>query len=436
MKFDTPAATNPIDRLKVIGRPTDRIDGPLKTTGTAPYAYERHDVVAGQAYGYVVGAGIAKGRIASLDTGRAKDAPGVLAIVTAENAGKLGKGKYNTARLLGGPDIDHYHQAIAVVVAETFEQATAAAALIRVEYAPADGRFDLEEALKTAPLAKDPNSPEKDAPPESRTGDFEQAFAQAAVKLDQHYTTPDQSHSMMEPHASIAAWEGDKLTVWTSNQMIDWGRTDLATNLGIPKEKVRFVSPYIGGGFGCKLFLRSDAVMAALGAKAAGRPVKVALSRPFIPNNTTHRPATRQRIRIGAGADGRIIAIAHESGSGDLPDGQPETATNQTRLLYAGPNRLTSMRLAVMDLPEGNAMRAPGEAPGMMALEIAMDELAERLGLDPLEFRKRNDTQVDPEHPERRYSQRQLVECMRVGAERFGWDKRNPQPGKIRDGRW
>ncbi|MGY4445499.1 xanthine dehydrogenase YagR molybdenum-binding subunit [Bradyrhizobium sp. i1.3.1] len=323
-----------------------------------------------------------------------------------------------------------------MVVAETFEQATAAAALIRVEYAHADGRFDLEEALKTAPLAKDPNSTEKDAPPESRTGDFEQAFAQAPVKLVELYTTPDQSHSMMEPHASIAAWNGDKLTVWTSNQMIDWGRTDLATTLGIPKDNVRFVSPYIGGGFGCKLFLRSDAVMAALGARAAGRPVKVALARPFIPNNTTHRPATRQRIRIGAGADGRIIAIAHESGSGDLPDGQPETAIDQTRLLYAGPNRLTSMRLAVMDLPEGSAMRAPGEAPGMMALEIAMDELAERLSLDPVELRVRNDTRVDPEKPDRPFSQRNLVRCLREGAERFGWTRRSATPGAVRDGHW
>ena len=256
------------------------------------------------------------------------------------------------------------------------------------------------------------------------------------MKLDELYTTPDQSHSMMEPHASIAAWNGDKLTVWTSNQMIDWGRTDLATTLGIPKDNVRFVSPYIGGGFGCKLFLRSDAVMAALGAKAAGRPVKVALPRPFVPNNTTHRPATRQRIRIGAGADGRIIAIAHESGSGDLPDGQPETATNQTRLLYAGANRLTSMRLAVLDLPEGNAMRAPGEAPGMMALEIAMDELAEKLGLDPVELRVRNDTQVDPEKPDRPFSQRNLVRCLREGAERFGWRRRNASPGAVRDGHW
>ena len=214
----------------------------------------------------------------------AQRAPGVIAIVTAENAGKLGKGKFNTAKLLGGPEIDHYHQAVAVVVAETFEEATAAAALVRVEYAPLGRALRSRRGAEDRAACKRPEQPrEGQGPPESRTGDFEQAFAQAPVKLDELYTTPDQSHSMMEPHASIASWNGDKLTVWTSNQMIDWGRTDLATTLGIPKENVRFVSPYIGGGFGCKLFLRSDAVMAALGAKAAGRPVKVALPRPFDP---------------------------------------------------------------------------------------------------------------------------------------------------------
>lgn len=436
MKFDKPAGANPIDRMRVVGHAHPRIDGPLKTSGKATYAYEHHDVVANPAYGAIVGSAISKGRIEQMDVKAAERAAGVIAVVTAENAGKIGKGKFNTAKLLGGPEVDHYHQAIAVVVAETFEQARTAAALVRVKYSHKEGSFDLDEALKDAPLAKDPNSPDKDAPPENRTGDFEQAFSQAPVQLDELYTTPDQSHSMMEPHASIAEWKGDKLTVWTSNQMIDWGRSDLAITLGIPKENVRFVSPYVGGGFGGKLFLRSDALMAALGAKAAGRPVKVALPRPLVPNNTTHRPATRQRIRIGATRDGHIMAIAHESGSGDLPDGQPETAINQTRLLYAGPNRLTSMRLAVLDLPEGNSMRAPGEAPGMMALEIAMDELAEKLGIDPVKLRILNDTLVDPEKPDRPFSQRNLVRCLREGAERFDWRNRNSNPANRREGSW
>ncbi len=433
MKFDTPATTNPIDQLKVIGKPTDRIDGPLKTTGTAPYAYERHDIAPNAAYGYVVGAGIAKGRIASMDVRAARTSPGVVAIVTAENAGKLTKGSFNTAKLLGGPEIDHYHQAVALVVANTFEQARAAAQLVRITYLSTPGKFHLASEKDGAPLAK---ASDFSGEPETRVGDFAGAFAAAPVQLDATYTTPDQSHAMMEPHATTAAWQGDQLTVWTANQMIDWGVGDLAKTLGIAKADVRLVSPFIGGGFGGKLFLRADVLLAALGARAAGRPVKVALQRPLMMNNTTHRPATIQRIRLGAGRDGKLTSIGHEGWSGDLPGGSPETAVNQTRLLYAGAHRMTATRLAVLDLPEGNAMRAPGEAPGMMALEIAMDEMAEKLGLDPVEFRILNDTQVDPEMPARAYSQRQLIQCLRTGAQTFGWNRRIAQPGQLREGRW
>src|ERR1700743_2796912 len=432
MKFDTPATTNPIDHLKVIGHSTSRIDCPRKTTGRATYAYEWHDRVAPPAYGYIGGSAIAKGRIAAMDLSRAKASSGVIAIVTAESAGNLGKGKYNTAKLLGGPEIDHYHQGVAIVVAETFEQARSAAELVKVDYEEAKGAFDLADGRNGAKMA--PVS--EGGQPETSVGDFSGAFAAAAVQLDATYTTPDQAHAMMEPHASIAAWDGDKLTLWTSNQMIAWTTGDVAKTLGIPQENVRLLSPFIGGGFGGKLFLRADAVLAALGARAAGRPVKVALQRPLIFNNTTHRPATIQRIRIGADRDGKITAIGHESWSGNLPEGRPETAVQQTRLLYAGENRMTALKLAMLDLPEGNAMRAPGEAPGMMALEIAMDEMAERLKLDPIEFRSRNDTQLDPQPPNRPFSQRQLVACMRLGAERFGWSARDSRPGKTRDGRW
>jgi xanthine dehydrogenase YagR molybdenum-binding subunit len=455
MRFDTPATTNPIDQLKIVGKPVDRIDGPLKTTGTAPYAYERHDVVPDPAYGYVVGSAIAKGRMAFVDLTEAKAAPGVLAVVTAENAGKLGKGDLNTARLLGGPDVQHYHQAIALVVAETFEQARAAAQLIQVNYVRTTGEFDLSTAKSTA--VRPDHVVGGNGVPDTATGDFARAFAAAPVQLDATYTTPDQAHAMMEPHASTAAWDGEKLTVWTSNQMIDWTKSDLAKTLGIAKENVRLISPYIGGGFGGKLFLRADALLAALGARAAGRPVKVALPRALIFNNTTHRAATIQRIRIGATEDGKITAIAHETWSGDLPGGRPEAAAMQTRLLYAGANRLTTTRLALLDLPESSSMRAPGEAPGLMALEIAIDEMAEKLGLDPIEFRIINDTQVVPDNPCSAvshdphtlkvsqaglrnpglpFSQRHLNECFRTGAERFGWNKRNPRPGQLREGRW
>jgi len=432
MKFDKPATANPIDQMKVVGQPRDRIDGPRKVAGTARYAYEQHDVVPNQAYGYVVGAGIAKGKLTAIDTTAAKNAPGVLAVVTAKEAGKLEKGKRNTAHLLAASEIEHYHQAVAVVVAESFEQARAAANLVKVDYAPTKGRFDLEAAKGSAtePKGDDPSLAD------TRTGDFAGAFAKAEVKLDETYTTPDESHAMMEPHATLAAWEGDKLTLWTSNQMVGWAVGDLAQTLGIPKENVRVVSPFIGGGFGGKLFLRADILMAALGARAARRPVKLALQRPLMINNTTHRPATIQRIRIGAGRDGKITAIGHESWSGDLPGGSPEVAVQQTRLLYAGANRLTAMRLAELDLPEGNAMRAPGEAPGLMALEMAMDEMAERLDMDPIAFRIANDTQVDPEKPKRPFSMRNLQHCLELGAERFGWNSRSKRPGQRRDGQW
>lgn len=432
MKFDTPATNNPIDQLKVIGRATDRIDGKFKTTGTAHYAYERHDVAARQAYGYVLGSAIAKGRVTKIDVSKAKSAPGVLAVVSTLDVPRPAKGNLNTALLFGGAEIQHYHQAVAVVVAETFEQARAATSLIHVEYARANGKFDLHAEAAAAPLV----GAGKGKSGEHRVGDFEKAFAAAPVTLDRNYSTPDESHMSMEPHATIAAWNGDKLTLWTSNQMIAWGKRDVAKALDIDPKNVRLDSPYVGGGFGGKLFLRADAVLAALGARAAGRPVKLAMARPLIANNTTHRPATLQRIRIGAEKDGRITAIAHESTSGNLPEGDPETAVDQTKLIYAGANRLTAMRLAILDLPEGNAMRAPGEAPGMMALEVAIDEMAEKLGMDPIQFRIVNDTQTDPENPDRRFSQRQLIECLKIGAERFGWDRRNPKPASVQDGRW
>ena len=430
MKFDTPAGPNPLDRGRVIGIAHDRLDGPAKVTGTAPYAYERHDAAPKAAYGWIVGSAIAKGRIASIDTRAAEGAPGVLGIVTHANAGKLGKGQMNTAPLLGGPQVDHYDQAVALVVADTFENARDAAKLVRIDYTTEGGKFDLaaEQGTGVKPKSGDPDT---------KAGDFDAGFAAAPVKIDRTYTTPDHSHAMMEPHATTAAWNGDKLTLWTSNQMIAWGVGEVAKTLGIPKEDVRLVSPYIGGGFGSKLFLRADALMAALGARKVGRPVKVALARHQIPNNTTHRPATIQRIRLGANKDGVIDAIAHEVWSGDQPGGAPETAAMQTRLLYGGANRMTAHRLVTLNLPEGNAMRAPGEAVGLLALEVAMDELAEACGVDPVELRIRNDVQFDPEAGSQRpFSSRKLVECLRAGADRFGWAKRNPRPGQVRDGRW
>jgi xanthine dehydrogenase YagR molybdenum-binding subunit len=433
MKFDTPAGATPIDRQAVVGQPHVRVEGPLKVTGTARYAAEHHDVGPNLAYGYILGAAIAKGRITGIDLKAARAAPGVITIVTYETAGRVGGSNFFIHRMLAGPAVDHYHQPVAVVVAETFEQARAAAALVAVRYRREQGAFDLAAIKDSAPIG--PEAP-FGGPANNAVGDFDGAFAAAPVTVDETYTVPDQAHAMMEPHATIARWDGDKLTCWTSIQQIVAGERDVGKILGMPKEDIHLISPYIGGGFGGKWTAHGDLVLAAVAARLARRPVKIALQRPLMFNNTTHRAKTIQRVRLGANRDGRITAIGHDSWSGNLPGGGAEAAPIGTRDLYAGENRLLRRHLAVLDLMEANAMRAPGEAPGMMALEIAMDELAEKLGMDPVELRVINDAQADPEKPERPFSTRALVECLRTGAERFGWKDRPPAPASRRDGRW
>jgi xanthine dehydrogenase YagR molybdenum-binding subunit len=428
MKFGAPAGTNPIDQMKVVGQPLSRIDGPLKVTGTAIYAYEQHDAVANQAIGYIVGAPIAKGMIRSINLDAARAAPGVVAVITAQNAGLLSTGEFYVARALAGPAIDHYHQAVAIVVAQTFEQARAAAGLIHIDCVRTKGRFVLADVKETATPTK--------AMPDTAQGNFDTGFANAPVQVDAVFTTPNQSHAMMEPHATVASWEGDRLTLWTSVQIISWARRDLARILGIPVDAIRLVSPFIGGGFGGKATVLSDAVLAAVAARVTRRPVKVTLTRALMFNNTTHRPATIQRIRLGAASDGKIMAIGHECWSGNLENGLPELAPLATTSFYAGANRMTRTRLAVLDLPEGSAMRAPGEAPGLMALEVAMDELAEKLKMDPVQLRILNDTQMDPSKPELTFSTRPFIACLRTGSERFGWNGRAKHPGEKRDGRW
>lgn len=433
MQFTAPAGPNPIDQGKVVGHAHDRIDGRAKVCGTAPYAYERHQLAPNAAYGVMVGSTIATGKIQRIDTSLAEKAPGVLGVVTYKNAGKIKKAKTQAARSLAGPEVEHYDQAVALVVANTFEQARHAAKLVRVEYSAAQGRYDLAAEKVNAKVPKAGQF----GPADSKAGDFESAYAAAPVQVDGTFTTPDHSHMMMEPHATIAAWHGDQLLLWTSNQMIAWAVHDTSEILGMRPEKIHVSSPFIGGGFGGKLWVRSDAILAALGARLVKRPVKVALLRSQIPNNTSHRPATIQRVRIGAGTDGKIQAIAHENWSGNLNMFREERAGSQTKLLYAGANRLVTHRMADLDLPEGNAMRAPGEAVGHLSLEVVMDELAEKLKLDPVEFRIRNDVQYDPEKgPERPFSSRKLVECLQEGAKKFGWSKRNPNPGRMREGDW
>src|ERR1700722_3306359 len=432
MEMNAPVGSNALDvgAHGVVGKRLDRVDGRLKVTGGARYAYE---VEQGPktAYGFVVEASIGKGQIKSIDTGPAERAPGEILVLTYRNAPEQGSGDHHVAHpVLTGPQVAYYGLPVAFVVAETFEQARAAAYLVQVSYDSAPGKFSFRSRLDQA------RHHQGGAPPDSAVGDFAGAFAAAPVQLDVTYTTPLQSQAMMEPHATLAMWEGDNLILHTSNQMLNQGRDAVARTLGIPVEKVRLISPFIGGGFGSKLWVNADAILAAIAARQLNRPVKTALKRQQVFHVTTHRSDTIQRIRLGTDRNGRILAIGHDVFSGNLWSEQTyEGAALQTRTLYAGDNRLTRHRLAALDIPVASSMRAPGEATVLLALECAMDELAEKLEVDPIELRMRNEPTEDPEKhiP---YSSRHLIPCFQEGARRFGWDRRNPKPGQSRDGRW
>jgi xanthine dehydrogenase YagR molybdenum-binding subunit len=430
MEMNSPVGPNALDAEGVVGKPLDRVDGRLKVTGGARYAYEMQQNTL---YGFVVEASIGKGKIKSIDTRAAEKAPGVVLVLTHRNAPAQGTGNHREAHpVLTGPEVTHYGQPVAFVVAESFEQARAAAYLVDVKYDRSPGKYALRKGLDQARVP-DPSDGE---PADSAVGDFASAFASAPVQVDVTYTTPLQSHAMMEPHATLAVWEGDKLILHTANQMLNQGQKVVATTLKIPVENVRLISPFIGGGFGGKLWVNADAILAAIASRQLQRPVKIALTRQQIFHVTTHRSDTIQRLRLGTDRDGRILAIGHDVFSGNLPSEQTyEGAALQTRTLYAGPNRLTRHRLAPLDIPVASSMRAPGEAVGLLALECAMDELAEKLNLDPIELRVRNEPSEDPEKhiP---YSSRHLIACLQEGARRFEWDKRKAKPGQVRDGRW
>jgi xanthine dehydrogenase YagR molybdenum-binding subunit len=436
MEMNSPVGTNALDvgSQGIVGKPLDRVDGRLKVTGGARYAFEMQQGGVQTAYGFVVEASIGFGKIRSIDTRAAEKAAGVVLVLTYLNAPPQGSGNHHVAHpVLTGPEVTRYGEPVAFVVADSFEEARAAAYLVRVEYDRAPGKYALRDNLR---LARPPQLADAPAAPDSAIGDFAGAFATAAVTIDVTYTTPLQSHAMMEPHATLAMWDGDKVTLHTSNQMLSQGQQTIATTLKIPVENVRLVSPFIGGGFGGKLWVNADAILAAIAARKLQRPVKTALTRQQIFHVTTHRSDTVQQLRLGADQDGRLVAIGHDVFSGNLPTEQTyEAAALQTRTLYAGANRLTRHRLVPLDIPVASSMRAPGEAPGLLALESAMDELAEKLNIDPIELRIRNEPTEDPEKhiP---YSSRHLIACLQEGAQRFGWDKRVAKSGQVRDGQW
>ncbi|HEY8616496.1 xanthine dehydrogenase family protein molybdopterin-binding subunit [Phenylobacterium sp.] len=430
-------APNPVkeNRSGLIGKPVDRYEGPLKVTGTAPYAYEVEPPAA-PVYGIMVPAAIARGRIVEVDTAEAEAAPGVHLVWTHRNApeqGERGARVHPRSTAPARPALEndrvaYFGQPVAFVLADTLENAQAAADLVRIAYAEEPPEADFRASLDRA---MDPPGEE-----DVRVGDFEAAFAAAPVKVDDTWFTPVQNHCQMEPCATTAWWDGPTCVVHTSVQMVKPAQHGLAETLKIGRDDVRLLTRYIGGGFGGKGQTYDELTLAALGARALGRPVKVAFSRQHMMHGTIHRPATLQRVQLGATADGKLTAMSLMTVTHCHREGHfVEHASNFARSLYAAPNRLTGHRLVKLDLPGAGPMRAPGEASGMLSLEAAMDELAEKLGLDPVELRIRNEPEVDPETG-KPFSVRQLVRCLREGAQLFGWDRRMPQPGRVRDGRW
>jgi len=430
-------ASNPVkdNRSGLIGKGVDRYEGPLKVTGTAPYAYEVQPP-SPPAYGVMVGASIATGRITGADTAAAEAAPGVLAVWTHLNVpGQPPRGAKAHPRSTQGSKpalendrVTYWGQPVAFVVADTLENAVAASHLVKLSY-DADTP-DVDFAKRLVDAGQPPGEQDMEI------GNFEDGFAASAVKLDETWSTPLQNHCQMEPCASLAWWEGERCIAHTSIQMVKPAQHGLAETLGIDRDAVHLLTRYIGGGFGGKGQTYDDLTLAALAARALGRPVKVAFTRQQMMHGTVHRPATVMRVRLGAEKDGRLNAFSIMTWTHCQKDGNfTEHASNFARALYAAPNRLTGHRLVKLDLPHAGPMRAPGEASGTMSLECAMDELAEQLGLDPVELRIRNEPPVDPENG-RPFSQRQLIRCLKEGAQLFGWDRRLPKPGQVRDGRW
>ena len=442
MKMNQPAKANALDQNTsgLMGLPLDRTDGPLKVTGLAPYAYE---VMEGQeaqraAYGFVLEATIAKGRIASINTTLADTAPGVLLVMTHKNAPPQApygpteiKDRFARSKpQLSNTEIRHYGEPVAFVVAETFEQARAAAYLITVTYAAQTGSYSLKGGKDKAIKPKGHQEPDSDV------GNFDAAFAAAPVKVDAMYTTPIQIHAQMEPHSALAYWQAGRVHIHCSAQLLESAQNCVAATLRLPPASVRVVSRYVGGGFGGKLPIFGDVILAALASRELKRPVKTALTRQQMFHVTTHRSSTLQRLQIAAGPDGVITAMGHEAWSHSARfDNFYEPTAMATRSLYAGAHRKTRHRSLPLDLPVADSTRGPGEAVGMLGVECAMDELAHALNMDPVALRLRNEPAMDPEKniP---YSTRQLVQCMQEGSKRFGWSQRQQVPGRVRDGRW
>ncbi|UKT64682.1 xanthine dehydrogenase family protein molybdopterin-binding subunit [Pedobacter mucosus] len=410
------------DSKKSIGKGIDRIDGILKITGKATYAtdYPANNM----AYAVLFKSTIAAGRIKKIDSSEAESFPGVLKVITHENVPKLNvKGGLRGGALLQGPEITFHGEHIGIVVAETFEQATAAAHLIKVAYNQQTEKIDFEK------LAKTPEMPKGKELADLVRGAGKSAMETAEVKVEETYETPIEHHHPMEPHATMAIWEGDKLTLYNGSQIINGAQTAAAATLNMKPEQVRIISPFIGGGFGSKGGQWANLVLAALAAKMVNRPVKLALTRQQMFNSVGLRQRNMQKLSIGATKDGKLIALAHEIISHTAVDNEfIEPCGDCTKIMYEVPNSLISYRVVPMNIILPTYTRGPGKSTGSFALESAMDELAYKLKMDPIELRIKNEPPKDPSNG-KPWSSRTTVKCLQAGAKAFGWEKRKTEPG-------
>jgi len=408
-----------------LGQPVNRVDGILKVTGAAPYATDYP--IKNIAYAVLFKSTIAAGTITGIDTSEAEKSPGVLSIVTHKNAPKLNvKGGLRGGALLQSDEIKFYGQHIGLVVAETFEQARHAVQLVKVEYNKSNATIDIEKLEGNAVTPKDNQDLSR--------GDAASAFDNAEFKIDAVYSTPIEHHHPMEPHSTIAVWEGEKLTLYNASQIVNGAQSAAANTLGIPVSDVRIVSPFIGGGFGSKGGQWANLVLAAVAAKAVNRPVKLALTRQQMFNSVGLRQKNKQHLRISATKDGKLTSLRHETTQHTAIDSDfAEPCGDCSKVLYDAANSLISYRVIPMNIILPTYTRGPGKATGSFALESAMDELSHQLKIDPLTFRINNEPATDPSN-NKPWSSRSLIQCLHEGAKAIGWEKRNPSPAQNKQG--
>lgn len=425
---------------KIIGEATSRIDGLLKVTGAARYAaeYQFENV----AYAFPVQSTIAAGKITNIDASQAEKSAGVLAVITHKNALKLAarpepvtaqNRATRSVTVLQDTRIHQFGQYVGVVVAETYEQARAAARLVKIKYETEKPLIDFDENLSKAYKPEIINAGYKT---DTMKGDVETALKTADATISETYETPIEHHHPMEAHSTIAVWENEKLTVYDSTQMVENPKNGIANTFSIPKENIRVLAPFVGGGFGAKIAVGGHIILAVMAARIVKRPVKIALTRQMMQTNVGLRQINRQKMRLGASRDGKLSAIAHETVTHTSVDEEFVEQTGvMTRMMYDAPNSLVTHRVFPTHIQVPRWTRAPGEAPGSFALESAMDELAYKLKLDPIEFRIKNEPRVNPED-DKPWASRSLVQAIKTGAEKFGWSKRKFEPRSYKNGKW